>query len=257
MVKSDFWWITDQEKKDYIYVKLVHHAPLAESDSTASLFSNPDLVIVTAMEKWCANHGRINVYRALKVFKDKLATAGLSGPFILDIDNEKEDLNDALAVTREAVKHILTSFKVTENDIRVFFTGHKGFNIEVRPSAIGIIGSFEEQHSKVESRRREIIKELQKSKKLIAKGVGSYGENGKPICEISLKYAWHLKTYNVVSELGTLIDEIHEYVRLHNSINAWIEDKVTKSRNKVELSIKELESLTIEKIISKSEFQQP
>jgi hypothetical protein len=255
---SDFWWLTLQEKRKYIYIELVYHPPLAEEDdSPRQSFSSPYLAPVTEIGQWRANHQNTNIYRSLKVWKDQSKTEALSGPFLVDIDNENGCLDDALTVTREAVTCVLASYNVKQNDIRVFFTGHKGFNIEILPSALGIVGTPKEQENRVECRRKEIIKKLQESKSLGGGFVASYEDDkvmlkgpntGKELSKADLLG----KTVNVVSPGGTVIDRIHEYIRLHRSINKWIECGVIRARKKVKLTLGELNSLPLEQIVAKS-----
>ncbi len=113
-----------------------------------------------------------------------------------------------------------------DNDIHIFFTGHKGFNLEIRPEIVDIVGTQKEQESKAGDLRKEVIKKLQQGKNL---------------------------EYNYVSKRGTLIDPIHKHVRLHCSLNKWISQTGEIVRMKIELSITELKNLTIEEIIAKSE----
>ena len=229
---TDFWWLTPEEQKEYMYVELAHHQPLSEEDDAPTL--NPFLTLISDINSWRHSYCNINVYRSLSVWSDRVKTRKLSGPFIVDINNEYEDLQDALQVTRRAVE-IVCSYNVKENDIRVFFTGRKGFNIEILPSPLKIVGTTKQQ-DQAEDKRKEIIQELRKGKNL-----SSSSENGRI----------HLGS-NSVSSNGTLIDTIHDYNRLHNSFNSWIQDRITKTRRKTELNIAELKSLPLEQIIAKS-----
>lgn len=243
---SDFWWLSPAEKDECLYVELVNDPLLKDDDAPLQAFSRPCFSLVSEMGRWRANLRNTNVYRSLKVWKDNSKREALTGPFIVDIDNENGCLDDALTVTRKAVKSALSLYGVGPNDVRVFFTGHKGFNIEVRPSSVGITGSPEEQKSKGECRRKEIIKELGPGKSSC--GISNI-ENGKPVWKVERSNTmWS----NQVSAKGTLIDVTQDYIRLHDSINAWIEDKETKNRKKVILSLAEIDSLTLEQIIHKS-----
>ena len=139
--------------------------------------------------------------------------------------------DDALIMTRNAVKCIVNSYDLKERDIRLFFTGHKGFNIEVLPSALGLAGTQNEQDNKADRIWKKIISELRRNAGLASKP----GQ-----CR------------NLVSEQGTLIDPIHKHVRLHDSINEWIECGTAKARKKIGLTLSELGCLTLENIIAKS-----
>ena len=185
------------------------------------------LVNVRNIKQGRQQYQNTNIYRGLKVWADESRNDAISGPLILDIDNESEDLSDALVVTKETLEYLRSSYNIRDNDIHIFFTGHKGFNLEIRPEAVDIVGTQKEQESKAGDLRKEVIKKLQQGKNLGC---------------------------NYVSERGTLIDPIHKHVRLHCSLNKWISktgDEI--ARMKIELSISDLDSLTIEKIIAKSE----
>lgn len=231
---SDFWWLSPTEKTAYLYVELFTQE-----------FASPCFSLVSEIGRWRANHKNTNVYRSLKVWKDNSKREPLTGPFIVDIDNEDGCLDDALSVTRKAVKSILSVYGVSDNDVRVFFTGHKGFNIEVRPESVGITGSPDEQNSRTECIRKELIKELRQGKS--SRGISSI-EKGKPV----FKCAPNLWFSNQVSARGTLIDRRQSCLRLHDSINAWIEGNKTISRKKVILSLEELCKLTLKQIVQKS-----
>ncbi len=225
--ESDFWWLTAKEKRKYIYVELVYHKPLKEeNDAPRSVFMNPPLVDVKNINQWRQRYQNTNVYRSLKVWADKSRKDALSGPFIIDIDNESENLSDALVVTKEAVECLRNFYGIKDDDIHIFFTGHKGFNLEIHPRALKIRGTVEEQENKTQWIRKEVIKKLQQGK-----NIGG----------------------NSVSERGTLIDPIHEHVRLHYSLNKWISKTGEITRMKIELPIHEFSNLIIEKSIAKSE----
>jgi hypothetical protein len=209
-------------------VELVHHQPLTdEDDAPCQAFNNPCFAGIQSISKWCNKYQNTNVYRSLKIWSDNSKKEALSGPFVVDIDNSK-NLADTLIVTRKAVKCIFNSYNLKESDLRLFFTGHKGFNIEVLPSALGLAGTQSEQDNKADCIREKIISELRRN-------AGLASQPGQ--CR------------NLVSEQGTLIDPIHKHVRLHDSINKWIEDGGYKARRKIALTLKEFCSLQIEQIV--------
>jgi hypothetical protein len=252
---DDFWWLTPTERQEYIYVELVHHRPLREEDNSAhSSFSSPCFARIVDIEQWRNNNHNTNVYRSLQVWRDASKTKELSGPLILDIDNDDNDLGDALVVTREVVD-VVRSYHIKESAMRVFFTGHKGFNIELCSKALRISGTVGNQ---TECVRKEIIKKLQEGKNLGGGFTASF-ENGAMIFR-ERAYRRRLstgelsqKTANLVSRKGTVIDRTHDYVRLHGSINEWVESGKIKARMKTKLTVEELRSLTIGQTISRSE----
>ena len=228
MAMTDFWWLTPEQTNKYVYVELVHHQPLTdEDDAPHQSFNNPCFAGIQSISKLCNKYQNTNVYRSLKIWSDNSKGEALSGPFVVDIDNSK-NLDDTLIVTRKAVKCIFNSYNLKESDLRLFFTGHKGFNIEVLPSALGLAGTQSERDNKADCIRGKIISELRRN-------AGLASQPGQ--CR------------NLVSEQGTLIDPIHKHVRLHGSINKWIENGGQKARRKIVLTLKELRSLQIKQIV--------
>jgi hypothetical protein len=213
-------------------LELVHHQPLTDEDDTPHQdFNNPCFTGIQNISEWRNKHQNTNVYRSLKIWSDNLKSEALLGPFVIDIDNDCGKLDDTLIVARNAVKCLVNSYNLQESDIRLFFTGHKGFNIEVLPSAFGLAGTPSEQDNKADCIRKKIISELRRN-------AGLASQQGQ--------------ARNLVSEEGTIIDGIHDYVRLHDSINKWIENGGYKARRKIGLTLSELNSLSLKQIVAKS-----
>lgn len=260
MAGTDFWWLSPDEKRTYCYVELVHHEPLKDDDSPSSAFSNPRVYSTAYIDQW-RNWNEIhntNVYRSLKMWSDVSKQKELRGPFILDIDNEHGDLDDALRVARKTVRYIKLHCNIAAEDMRIFFTGHKGFNIEIRPRVLQIQGSIEEQIQRSAVKREQIIKGLQHGKKL-GGGYLAVFVSGKVIFRDRIsgeelrRGELEQKNINMVSGKGTVIDDIHKFVRLRDSFNEWIESTGKISRRKRELTEDELNESTIEEIIARSE----
>lgn len=258
MALTDFWWLTFEQAGKFVYVELVHHQPPTdEDDAPLQDFNNPCFAGIQSISKWRNKYQNTNVHRSLKIWSDNSKREALSGPFVIDIDNECGNLDDALTVTRNAVKCIFKSYNLKESEMRLFFTGHKGFNIEVLPSALGLAGTPSEQDNKANCIREKIISKLQQGTNLgggyrvgSSKGKTVFIDQntGKKLSKSNL----HLKTVNLVSAGGTIIDIIHGDVRLHNSINEWIECGVNKARKKIELTLRELSNLSLELIVTRS-----
>lgn len=158
--KSDFLWLTPAEAKKYKYVYVRHQErysdkPCADKDPLStnkyhSIDSNGKLSIeikryrLEFIDQWKRKCENTNVFRSLNLFTGEQDGEELVGPLVLDIDRERGDwgkgytqnLDDALEAARKLVKEYL--FRLKDDDFRIFFTGHKGFNIEVRPQALGI-----------------------------------------------------------------------------------------------------------------------
>lgn len=156
---SDFWWLTLDETTKYRYVQLMHKElysdrfdqtqPL-EANTYNSLDTNGNLskavkcYPIEFIEKWKSKCANTNVFRSLSLFSAEHNGDELLGPFLMDIDRQHKsgkgyvmNLNEALEDTRRLTKEYL--YKLKDSDFRIFFSGHKGFNIEVRPEALGIV----------------------------------------------------------------------------------------------------------------------
>ena len=171
------------------------------------------------IDQWRGKCANTNVFRSLSLFTAKQGGGKLQGPFVIDIDREdyvsgkgyRQNLDDALEATRQLVREYLRGLQ--ESDFRVFFTGHKGFNIEVRPQALGITCTRNRQQQ-FEHRRNYIN--------------GFFG--------------------------NSFVDKIHEWVRLHNSVNNWIGNNGKEVyRMKFELSLYQLNSMCVDEICTESQ----
>jgi hypothetical protein len=220
---TDFWWLTHEQANKYVYVNLVHHKPINDNDNAPNQdFNNPGFARIDNISGWCKEYQNINVYRSLEIWSDVSKKDALSGPFIIDIDNERGELEDTLMVTRNVVTLLFKYYGVKENHLRLFFTGHKGFNIEVLPNALGLSYTQCEYRNDMDCLRKNIINKLRRD-------AGLNSQSGQ--------------ARNLVSDKGTIIDVIHNYVRLHDSINKWIDNEGYKARKKIGLSLSELENL--------------
>lgn len=189
----------------------------------------------------------MNIYRSLKICTKGIPKKMLVGPFLIDIDNSRwgngyvEDLNDTLDVARKTAMILTNDYHVSTENIRIFCSGRKGFNIEVRPEALNIAGFFTDQVEFSAKKLDDIINVLRRT-------------NG--VTDNSI---------NVVSNQGTVIDRIygdgfinyelkHPYIRLHRSINKWVRHNGNEmGRMKIEVSINELFNCNVEDISSKAE----
>jgi hypothetical protein len=236
--KTDFWWTSQSQKDVDMCVEFGHHDPIREDDQPCSAYWEKKTCPLGYLNDWRNKFNNTNVYRSLRVFDGRSGGPELLGPFLVDIDNECGNLEDALCVSQRVAKHMIDSHIVDMKDLRIFFTGHKGFNFEIRPQMLAVQGSIQEQ--------------IEMSAKIL----------DKIICFLRNGNTW--QPTNQVSIGGTCIDRIygnkygyglkHAYVRLHNSINKWITaDGQPMARGKIKLTFDDLNKLTIEKIITKSE----
>lgn len=237
MKTSDFWWLTSRQRSRYQYTEFGHHRPIQDDENPRSVNWDTNNYSIDELEHWRDRFQNINVYRALKMSSASSGVEEIIGPFLVDIDNGDENLGDALVVTRKTIHLLRDEFRVDIDNLRIFFTGRKGFNIEIRPQALGIQGSTKDQIRKSSYVLHRITDSLRR------------GES------------W--QTTNWVSDAGTVVDQIygdrfcytlkHPYTRLHGSLNKWISsDGNTKTRMKIELTVEELNKLPATEIANRA-----
>ena len=256
---SDFWWLSKDVDSGDLLVGVGHHRTLTDEDNQCSIiwfhsFEKNTRRLSQAKEnyqldllsKWQSISKNTNIYRTIKIFDRNTKEAVLIGPFLIDIDNSvpdngfKENLIDAKDVAYQVILYLTNELRLSENDLRIFFSGRKGFNIEVRPQALGVNGGIEDQIRLSRDKLYCIVSFLRS-----ASGVTN-------------------STRNVVSKQGTVIDSIygskhdpcelkHPYIRLHNSINKWIRDDASEvARMRIEVTIEQLWRKSAEEICLES-----
>ncbi len=252
---SDFWWLPENVVINELVIGLGNHKMITDDEDMPPLTScycsisqegtlSNDIVYypVHFLEQWRSACKNVNIYRTLKIFGKNTKEAMFLGPFLVDIDNEKEDLDAAQVVAKDVLEYLITQLKTSESDLRIFFTGHKGFNIEMRPKALNISGSVPDQIRLSSKKLDSIIDYLSKDNNV------------------------QDSTTNVVDNRGTVIDRIygnrfgfglkHPFVRLHNSINKWItNDNRTIARKKMEITCQQLWKKSASEISSDSEVR--
>jgi hypothetical protein len=159
--------------------------------------------LIDELENWRDRFQNTNVYRALKTVSTSPGIGEIIGPVLVDIDNSDENLEDALTVTRKILFLLNDELRIEPDSLRIFFTGRKGFNFEIRPQALGIQGSTIDQVRKSAEVLYRITEALRAGK------------------------TWQIR--NQVSDTGTVVDQIygdrfgyrlkHPYIRLHSSLN--------------------------------------
>lgn len=237
---SDFWWLPHNVATDDLVIGVGHHKEIADNEDVppleswyrsltpkGTLSNKVKCCSINSLNEWRNACNNINVYRTLKVFDDNTEKAIFLGSFLIDIDNGAEDLDDAQGVSKQVVEYLITRLKLSLDDLRIFFSGHKGFNIEIRPKSLGINGLVPDQIRLSSKKLDDIIAAIRHNNNI------------------------QDSTENVVSAQGTVIDRIygnrfgyqlkHPYIRLHNSINKWIRgDGKTVTRGKIEVTYKRL-----------------
>lgn len=223
MLSTDFWWLSAEEAREYGYIDLFHQEPYSDEPNTdkepryCPMLAGEKRYPLEFISQWKRGFKNINVFRSYTLYISDTDGKGIIGPFLLDVDRTLEkdggyiaDLRKALEDTRLLVKKYCSNLK--NEDYRIFFTGHKGFHIEIHPRAISIPPNVD-RWQYFENRRKEINTRFGNS----------------------------------------FVDKFHSHVRLHNSINSWIDysGRQVCSAN-FEVSIDELFSFSIKDIVGKA-----
>jgi hypothetical protein len=239
---NDFWWLDENLLSKFSYLELGH----CES---SGLIGQIQKSHVADIDVYRSKFDNINVHRSLKL-SDKLNDGQeILGPFIIDIDNEN-NLEAAYLITKQ-ISAFLTSISVTPADFRIFFSGHKGFNVEIKPEAVQLSGSIPEQIISSSKKLEESINYLREINNVPTYLTLPNGTKTKNIT-------------NTVDTSDTIIDKIygdkssyklkHPFLRLHDSINAWIDNRNNLiSRKKIVLTYQELCNKSITDILSMSQ----
>jgi len=105
----------------------------------------------------------VNVFRSYALYSSNINDEEMVGPLLLDIDRTVEkdggylpDFERALRDTRLLLREYCS--KLERTNYRVFFTGHKGFHIEIHPKAIEI-SPHRDRRQHFENIRKDINKQ--------------------------------------------------------------------------------------------------
>ncbi len=219
--QSDLWWLPKNVAIDTLLVGLEHHEVVTDDeiplslddwyhslDQDGNLSHNREYHPINSLNKWRSACRNTNVYRTLKVFDENSREAIFLGPFLIDIDNSNEDLEEAQAVTKQVLNYLIEQLRLPLEDIRLFFSGRKGFNLEVLPQAIGINGLIPNQIRLSSNKLNDIIVFLRRKNDIQDGSTNVVGSNRTVIERIyENRFGYKLK---------------HPYIRFHNSINKWI-----------------------------------
>lgn len=233
---SDFWWLDQNQLDKFTYLELGHSEPV--DDLTRPTIQAQKCQMAT-IDEFRSKYYNTNIYRSLMLWDTSMDGRGILGPFLVDIDNEN-DLNASHTIVKQLLNYFINDIGLIIDNIRILFTGHKGFNIEIRPKVLNIYGSISDQvglSHKILDKIRDDLRKYNKVQNMTLDVVDNKGT----IIDLTYggKYSVELK---------------HPYIRLHDSINSWLGNNgETKSRRKIELSYQDLFEISIEEILLKSE----
>jgi hypothetical protein len=220
---SDFWWLSHHEGLIYENVELFHQEPYSDSHLGKQPYSchmeSDGRYGISGLDLPKAKFRNTNVFRSVAVYS--MADKACKGPVVFDVDRcpdgtlgYEPDLPRALQDTKRLFREYFEGLQ--QPDYRIIFSGHKGFHIEIRPSALGI-GLDEYDENKFGDLRQQIDKRL-----------GKYQDH-------------------------SFVDKFHPHLRLHNSVNSWFNSSGSREDSMTfVLSSEELFELNINAIVAKS-----
>ena len=212
----EFWWLSPSERTKFEYVLPGYQESLPNDDVPDPIYGGR--VKVDQLSRWCDGHQWLNVHRKLNVYSQQAEECEvLEGPILLDFDNGEEDLVSACRCSREALKFLQDEHQINVmEDCRVFFSGRKGFHIELRPTAVE-----PESLERVGRHRRRRFK-----KALIRRLRGAFRVN----CDIA----------NLLDLRGTVLDKDRDAKRINGSVNAWVDKGLVRKRRMLQVVAQEL-----------------
>jgi len=249
---GDFWWLGSREGLTSLWVGFGHTEDLPQFDEPAEILPSirtydlrsPDpLCAVDALDSLRDERHAINVFRTLCVF-DESGQPVAAGPLYLDIDAEARsdgscDLEDAATAARHLLRVLSETGLIDGRDFRILFSGHKGFNVEVRPESLGLLSrpdswlNWREQLEQLRDRARLVGRVIHSDPRAIS--------NGGTIIDSFLR-------------IGRYSGLRRPWLRMENSINSWVSSSDVRIRRmKFRLSEDDLRSMSIDALISESE----
>jgi hypothetical protein len=182
-----------------------------------------EIIQICTLPEFISQNHSDNLWRSWKVFRDCELEQEIGPlPIVIDIDDESDgtsNLQNAYKLTRICLEEILRgNNSISLDNLRVVFSGRKGFHIELKPP----------HPLNAQVLRRELISSCRQR-------------------NVSPRFG------NVFFE-NTVIDIFHDYIRLTDSINSWINNNNELiSRNVFQMSVTEFEHLKVEGILEKAE----
>ena len=187
-----------------------------------------DPVALNDLGLWAARHYWKNVHRSLELLPTPETRPAATGPFVIDIDVEQEpleagciDLSAGLEGARRVAVAVVSHFRaagVSASDMRVYFSGRRGFHVHVVFVARSDMhrGGFDEVERKWRAERHALLDLIGAVPKFIA------------------------------------VDVPHRFTRLRGSVNAWKEHGMPRRWRVTQLAEDELRDMPISEVVERA-----
>lgn len=223
MLNTDFWWLSPEEVRRYGYIDLFHQEPYSDEPNTnkgplsCPMLQSRRRYSLEFISQWKAKFKSINVFRSFALFSTDTDGEEIIGPFLLDIDRTFEKDGGYLADLGKALED-------TRSLINEYCSNLK--DEDYRILFTGHKGFHIEIHPRVISMPPNVDR-------------WQHFKNKRK--EINNRFG------------NAFVDKFHSHVRLHNSINSWIDYSGQRiySMN-FEVNTNELFSLTVEDISARA-----
>ncbi|MAG36470.1 MAG: hypothetical protein CL878_09535 [Dehalococcoidia bacterium] len=221
---DEFWWLTQEGRQEFAWVQLFQGAaglgPLGQEWSATAEWHQ-----VSGIAAWIQSRGEVNLHRSTALYsrpgRPGLEPPACLGSLIFDLDADEEDvgLGALLAVGRAAglVLKVLELDRVPPARVKAYFSGHKGFHIEVAP------GYWDDWHRWGErGMKRPSNRMTGQVRQLLPSHAVPPAVLGAPPLNLL-----------VVDDTTISLDKDHGFVRLAGSINQFRSGAGTMRRQKV------------------------
>ena len=207
--EDEFWWLSVEQRNSFSYICPSYQDELP--NDRLSKLKHGSRIRIGDLSGWCEARHWVNVHRGIALYsRPSGQSETLDDPFLLDFDNSDEDLVSACTCTRESLKFLIRELAIDPlKDCRVFFSGRKGFHIELRPMAL-------DSKSLVDRRGRPSF-------------------HWDLINHVSRACGFNKGNTNQLDRTGTVLDKLHDRKRINGSINAWWHNGRTYRRMMIEV----------------------
>lgn len=221
MVESDFWWLTSEEAGQYRYVDLFHQEAYSDEPDTdrdpcsCPMRHSDKRRELEFLSQWKVMFGNMNVFRSYALYSSDIEGERLIGPLLLDIERIREG---------SYAPDFDRALKDTRLLVKDCCSSLEDKNYRI------FFTRHKGFHIEIHPRAITTLHNIDRWK---------YFENVRK--DINKKFG------------NGFVDKFHNHVRLHNSINSWIDySGRSVCLMSYEISVDEVHKLSIESILKRA-----